>query len=124
LYIDGWNIARGWSLERDKYALWDNRLELRMPISEQVLWGVLFLDAVAGYPQVSDLRGMSINDFLFSFGGGIRFSIPQFPIRLYLAKRFKMNENWSIFPQPGDLFTSSRAGSGVDFVISLGGDTF
>ena len=30
LYIDGWNIARGWPLERDLFALWDNRLELRL----------------------------------------------------------------------------------------------
>lgn len=120
LYIDGWNVARGWDLERDKMALWDNRLELRIPISEQLVWGVLFMDAVAGYGSVKDLQNMSIDDFYFGFGGGIRFSIPQFPIRLYLAKRFKTNEGRVVW-QDGDL---PFFGTSVDFVISLGGDTF
>ena len=119
LYIDGWNIARGWDLERDLFALWDNRLELRVPIAEQLLWGVFFFDAVVGYEEAS-LRGMSLDDFRFGFGGGIRFSIPQFPIRLYLAKRFKrVGGEWQW--QEGDL---PFFGGSVDFVISLGGDTF
>ena len=120
LYIDGWNIARGWDLERDLFALWDNRLELRVPIVEQLLWGVFFFDAVAGYEKTGDMRNMVVNDFRFGFGGGIRFSIPQFPIRLYLAKRFKKTgDNWEW--QEGDL---PFFGGSVDFVISLGGDTF
>jgi outer membrane protein insertion porin family len=120
LYVDGWNIARGWDLERDKYALWDNRLELRMPISEQLLWWVFFFDAVAPYDAVADLKGMNIDDFLFSFGGGLRFSIPQFPIRLYLAKRFKTVDG-AVQWQDGELFPDSLK---LDFVISIGGDTF
>jgi outer membrane protein insertion porin family len=120
LYIDGWNIARGWPLERDLFALWDNRLELRMPISEQLLWGVFFFDAVTGYEQASGLRDLQLDDFRFSFGGGIRFSIPQFPIRLYLAKRFR-TVNGQVQWQDGDL---PFFGTTVDFVISLGGDTF
>ncbi len=120
LYIDGWNIARGWDLEKNLFALWDNRLELRMPIVQQLLWGVFFFDAVAGYEKASDIKNMVLDDFLFSFGGGIRFSIPQFPIRLYLAKRFKSTGGeWSW--QDGDL---PFFGATVDFVISLGGDTF
>jgi outer membrane protein insertion porin family len=120
LYVDGWNIARGWDLERDKYALWDNRLELRMPISEQLLWWVFFFDAVAAYDTVADMKGMHIDDFLFSFGGGLRFSIPQFPIRLYLAKRFNTVGGVGQW-QDGELFPGSLK---LDFVISIGGDTF
>jgi outer membrane protein insertion porin family len=120
LYIDGWNIARGWDVEKNLFALWDNRLELRVPISEQLLWGVMFFDAVAGYKQISDMRSMKLDDFLFGFGAGIRFSLPQFPIRLYVAKRFK-TENGVVKWQTGDL---PFFGTSVDFVISLGGDTF
>jgi outer membrane protein insertion porin family len=120
LYIDGWNIARGWPLVQDLKALWDNRLELRMPISEQLLWAVLFMDGVAGYPEIQNMCPMSIDDFYFSFGGGIRFSIPQFPIRIYLAKRFK-TENGRVVWQDGDL---PLFGTSLDFVISIGGDTF
>jgi len=79
---------------------------------------VFFLDAVAGYPEIADLQALHIDDFRFSFGGGIRFTIPQFPIRLYLAKRFK-TEGGAVVWQEGTLF-----GNAVDFVISIGGDTF
>jgi outer membrane protein insertion porin family len=128
LYIDGWNIARGWPLERELKALWDNRLELRMPIAEQLLWGVFFLDGVLGAQEVSDLRDWARNDtfleqFYFSFGMGVRFTIPQFPIRLYLARRFEYG--------PGGFdWVMVDTGSGVmepegwKFVISLAGDTF
>jgi outer membrane protein insertion porin family len=120
LYVDGWNVARGWPLERDLKAMWDNRLELRMPISEQLLWWVFFFDAVGAWPEVSDMSQMTIDDYRFGFGGGLRFSIPQFPIRLYLAKRFK-TENGVVQWQTGDL---PLFGLTLDFVISLGGDTF
>ncbi|MBN1835341.1 MAG: outer membrane protein assembly factor BamA [Spirochaetales bacterium] len=120
LYVDGWNIARGWDLDYDKAALWDNRLELRMPISEQLLWWVFFFDAVAAYDEVAGLSTMHVDDFLFGFGGGLRFSIPQFPIRLYIAKRFK-SQDGAVLWQDGALFPDSLK---LDFVISIGGDTF
>lgn len=63
---------------------------------------------------------MKIDDFLFGFGAGIRFSIPQFPIRLYLAKRFK-TENGRVVWQDGDF---PLFGTSLDFVISIGGDAF
>ena len=120
LYVDGWNIARGWPLERDLKALWDNRLELRMPIAEQLLWWVFFLDGIVAAPEIADLKGMTLDDFRFSVGGGLRFTIPQFPIRLYLAKRFRILDG-KIVPEVGDL---PFFGTTVEFVISLGGDTF
>ncbi len=120
LYVDGWNVARGWPLERDKKALWDNKLELRMPIAEQILWGVMFFDAVAAYDEIDQMRSMNLDDFYFSFGAGLRFSIPQFPIRLYLAKRFRTDNGQVVWPQ-GNLPIGSTS---LDFVISIGGDTF
>jgi len=120
LYIDGWNIARGWPLERELKTVWDNRFELRMPISEQLLWWVFFLDGVYGATETSMIRGMRLDDFYFSVGGGVRFTIPQFPIRLYLAKRFHF-ENGQIVGDEGDL---PFFGTTIEFVISLGGDTF
>jgi outer membrane protein insertion porin family len=101
--------------------LWDNRFELRMPIAEQLLWWVFFFDGVVATPEIGDLKGMGLDDFRFSVGGGVRFTIPQFPIRLYLAKRFQYDdiEGWRWLD--GDL---PFFGTTVEFVISLGGDTF
>jgi len=128
LYIDGWNIARGWPLTRELKALWDNRLELRIPIAEQLLWGVFFLDGALGATEISDLRDWARADefmehFKFSFGAGIRFTIPQFPIRLYLARRFEYTPGglqW-VMVDTGD---GTSEPEGWQFVISLAGDTF
>jgi outer membrane protein insertion porin family len=130
LYIDGMTVGRGW---RQMYgnALWDNRLELRMPIQKDIVWLVGFMDAAALWdepfnavsPETSMDR-MSLDDFCFSIGGGLRFAITQLPIRLYIAKGFKLSDengglavNW----KPGDLSIGDWSFS---FVISLGGNVF
>ncbi len=120
IYVDGMNVARGWPLMKDKLGLWENRLELRMPIAEQFLWSTLFFDAAVPWNRLSDIGATRGEDFLFSLGAGLRFTIPQFPIRLYFTQRFKI-ENGRIAWQQGSL---PLLGMKLDFVISLGGDTF
>ena len=44
---------------------------------------------IAVKQDLQDLKSLSINDYYFSFGPGLRFSIPQFPLRLMLANTFK-----------------------------------
>jgi outer membrane protein insertion porin family len=64
---------------------------------------------------------MTIDQFFFSFGLGIRFTIPQFPIRLYLARGFQVLNGQVVWQQTGALKFGNFA---LDFVISLGGDVF
>jgi outer membrane protein insertion porin family len=130
LYVDGMTVGRGW---RQMYgnALWDNKLELRMPIIKEALWLVGFFDAAALWDQpfgaaapATSLDRMSIDQFFFSLGLGVRFTIPQFPIRLYLAKGFQVKPSDPAGPliwKKGDL---SIGGFSFGFVISLGGDVF
>ncbi len=124
LYIDGMNVARGWSTGTTPLSygrvLWDNRVELRVPIAERILWGVLFCDGAGLWATPEDFTHMSIEDMLFSFGAGIRFTIPQFPIRLYLAKGFQIKNNGIVWKDGG----LNLGGLTLDFVISLGGDNF
>jgi outer membrane protein insertion porin family len=129
LYIDGMTVGRGW---RQMYgnALWDNKVELRMPLAKDAVWLVGFFDAAglwdqpygATAPETSFDR-MSLDQIFFSTGFGIRFTIPQFPIRLYLAKGFQV-KNGSVVWKPqssGDLAIGSF---NFSFVISLGGNVF
>jgi len=54
----------------------------------------------------------------FSIGGGFRFSIPQFPFRFSVAKRFLIRDgslNW---------VSGGIGGSGLDFVISFAISTY
>jgi len=96
LYIDGMFNARGWTSIYNSVrgkAMWSNSLELRMPIVRGVLAIDGFLDgaAVKSTPEQM-FNDLSLNDFYFSTGPGIRFSIQQFPLRLLFANTFRHND--------------------------------
>jgi outer membrane protein insertion porin family len=95
LSIDGMFTARGWSSEYSVKgeALWENWLELRIPLVRNILAWDFFFDAaqIAAKPEnlfSEDTRGALLERMRFSLGGGFRIAIPQFPFRLGLAKRF------------------------------------
>jgi outer membrane protein insertion porin family len=121
LWIDGMYIARGWSRELDKRVIWDNWVELRMPLAERVVWFDLFFDMVGRWDTPSEFNEFKIQDFLFGYGAGLRFSIPQFPIRLYMVKRFEVNDSGDVKMKSGPLFRDSL---GMDFVFSIGYEIF
>ena len=128
LYIDGMTTARGWSSAETGTgeALWDNWIELRMPVIEQYLWSDLFISGTGMWSKTDDLDDFSLDDFYFSMGGGLRLTIPGLPIGFYLVKRFSFADNnlSSIQWQTGNVFASSEEGSGLDFVISLTASMF
>jgi outer membrane protein insertion porin family len=127
LYIDGMTTGRGWTQMYGTYGLgmWDNKVELRMPISKDVLWAVGFFDAVALYSTPGDMIPLSLDPFYFSFGFGIRFSIPQFPIRLYFSKGFQFKSGVFAWNPNETLSLGSGANPFTfSFVLSLGGDVF
>jgi outer membrane protein insertion porin family len=126
LGIDGTFTARGWSnlLGKEGIALWDNWVELRMPIVESFLWIDGFFDAaalqtesglldmtattIAGDPSRPTFGQLGWDSMAFSIGFGFRFAISQFPFRFYFDKRFTFD---------GSKVTWKTAGSG--FVISI-----
>ncbi len=123
LAVDGMFIGRGWTKTVGYEALWDNWIELRMPIIDQVFSWDSFFDVVIPWQHWNDLT-ISPEKILFGFGSGIRFTMPQFPIRFYLAKRFSIVDNQVVW-QKGNLFANtSEAGSGIDFVVSFGIDLY
>ena len=96
VYIDGMFNGRGWTdiynSERGR-ALWSNYLELRMPIVPGVLAFDWFGDAAVVKDTPYELfNDLVIEDFYFSTGPGIRFCIPQFPLRLLFANTFRIVE--------------------------------
>jgi outer membrane protein insertion porin family len=119
--IDGMFIGRGWD---DEYSnkgnvLWENWAEIRIPLVPNILAWDFFFDAAAvkNTPKAF-VTTFRIEDMRFSFGGGIRFTIPQFPFRFSLAKRFRVRDG-SFHWERGDLFTGSTPDSGLDFVMSF-----
>jgi outer membrane protein insertion porin family len=128
LGIDGTFNARGWRslYGQEGLTLWENWIELRMPIFEQFLWLDGFFDAAAlrtgiGLLNVAgedvfedsgspDFSYLGWDNMAFSLGFGFRFAISQFPFRFYFAKRFTFD---------GDAVTWKTTGSNFDFVISI-----
>ncbi len=122
LSIDGMFVGRGWTNERLNRgnALWENWAEVRFPIIQNILALDTFFDMAA----VSETPALFFTDFSseqlrFSFGLGLRFAIPQFPIKLMLAKRFKLVDGLVEW-QDGNLFhNKNKPGSGIDFVLGF-----
>lgn len=96
LYIDGMFNGRGWTSIYNTHrgrALWSNILELRIPLVPGVLALDLFADAAAIKESPYELSELKKEDFFFSFGPGIRFTIPQFPLRLLFANTGKFGSS-------------------------------
>jgi len=128
LSVDGMFVGRGWNTEyRNKgLLLWENWVELRFPIVPGILALDFFFDAAG----VEDVQGFyfgknnegnsnfTIDNMRFSFGVGLRFTMPQFPLRFSLAKRFRTYDGilqW----EKGSMFSTDNPSSGIDPVISF-----
>ena len=135
LAVDGMFIGRGWMSEyrRKGFALWENWAEIRIPLAPGIIAWDFFFDAagVKRTPEalfkefsVDDESLLGSNTFFmrFSFGGGFRFTLPQFPFRFSLAKRFLIRDGSLEWVTGG--IGGSRPGKGVDFVVSFAMSTY
>ncbi|WP_428769056.1 outer membrane protein assembly factor BamA [Treponema sp. HNW] len=118
LYIDGMFNGRGWAAGADQSssvvgrAMWSSFAEVRMPLAPGVFSLDFFGDiiAVKESPEKMFTR-LSGNDFFFSFGPGLRFSLPQFPLRLMWA--------WSFKTRDGKFEWNSSSKNAGRFVLSF-----
>jgi outer membrane protein insertion porin family len=121
LAVDGMFVGRGWNSDytHKGLALWENWAELRIPIVPGVLAWDFFFDAAG----VSPSPGAFFKDFdpdsmRYSLGGGVRFTIPQFPLRFSLAKRFRTVDG-AVQWEPGSIGGKDSALGGLDWVLSF-----
>ena len=97
-YIDGMFTGRGWvelyrSSDTKGKVLWNTIMELRFPVIPGLLGVDFFHDAVAVKPEVKGLfTDLSLNDFYFSMGPGIRFLMQQFPLHLLFTWRYQIQD--------------------------------
>ena len=90
--IDGMFNGRGWMglghTGRGNVML-NHWIEFRWPLAHNILSFDFFFDSAAVKKNLTDLKTLTINDYYFSFGPGLRFVIPQFPLRLMFANTFR-----------------------------------
>jgi outer membrane protein insertion porin family len=97
IYIDGMFVGRGWmTLYDENVARGDlmisHALELRVPLVPNTFAFDFFFDGVAVKKDIHELSSLSLNDYYFSYGPGVRFLIPQFPLRLMFANSFRIQD--------------------------------
>ena len=96
LYIDGMFNGRGWTRayknsDGKGQAMWSNSLELRFPVAQNIIGVDAFFDAVAIKNDVKEMfTDLSIEDFYFSFGPGIRVLMPQLPLHFLFAFKYRV----------------------------------
>lgn len=93
LYVDGMFNGRGWTeayRSSKGQLMLSNRLELRMPVVPGIIGIDGFFDAAALKDTVQDIKNIGIEDFYFSYGPGLRFLLPQFPLHLLFAWKFRV----------------------------------
>ena len=124
-YIDGMFVARGWDPSSGYRYLWDNTLQFKFPIVPNILAFDIFLDGVGAWVATTGefnssnaLLNMNINDWRFSLGAGFRFANPQFPIGIYLVKKFRWDLNGKINWNPEPETTELKKW-GMDLVIAF-----
>ncbi len=119
LSFDGINEGRGWQdyIYYDRYRGYGKVVlssELRWPIpaTNKILWWVFFFDGIGinNYPKGGRLPGNLSNEYIFSWGFGLRIQIPMFPIRLYGAQRLEWVNG-----------TLKPASDSLEFVFSIAG---
>ncbi|GHU21617.1 outer membrane protein assembly factor BamA [Spirochaetia bacterium] len=121
LAVDGMFNARGWSnvYHQKGLALWENWIELRIPLVRNMLAWDFFFD-MAGISNPPDsLFSVFPNNMFFSYGGGLRFTIPQLPFRLSIAKRFQIQEGKVVWQKGGIGAIGDNPATGMDFVLSF-----
>ncbi|MDR3276103.1 MAG: outer membrane protein assembly factor BamA [Treponema sp.] len=117
LAIDGVFNARGWTGRQlfTGNALWENWLEIRIPVVPGLLAVDIFFDAAALKPTpTAFFSEFHIQDMYFSLGFGIRLAIPQLPLRLMLGRRFYVDESGKVKWPEGNAFDGA-----LDFIFSV-----
>ena len=96
LYVDGILNGRGWTnaYKTNKgQVMFSNKLELRMPIVPNYLGLTGFWDAAFVKPTVADISTLSLGDWYFSLGPGLKILMPQFPLHLLFAFKYQYVDN-------------------------------
>ncbi len=120
LRLNGISNARGWYRIYNGEALWNTWFELRMPLYETVIWWDQIFEVASLWTKLNDIYNQEDTNYYFTLGSGFRFVLRQFPLRIYIAKRFLIQNN-ELKWQRGNLSSSSSSSGtgGLDLIFAI-----
>ncbi len=126
LSLNGIYNSRGWPYRGGGEATWNNWVELRTPLAEEVVWFDMFFETARLWIEREALYDDVLSDYQFSFGAGFRFVIQQFPIRIYFAKRFSFDSDNQFQWERGGFAAGNdlEDRGGFDLIFSIGTEFF
>ncbi len=92
-WFDGYYELRGWGGYgiRGKVKSFYST-EVRFPITGNELWGTLFFDLGSSFDDIASYTTF-LDKYYGSFGIGVMINIPGLPIRMYLARQLRFENN-------------------------------
>ena len=94
VFIDGIFYARGWRELTYGQARWNNWIELRMPIIEQVIWFDQFFEMAAIWDELSRCRHYRYRKYAIQLRMGASFYYTPIPPAPLFGKEISYIEQW------------------------------
>ena len=106
-YIDGMFNGRGWTSSKiynyRGRSLLNGNIEWRFPIVPNIIALDIFGDfATVQLTKTDSKMDYSLENWFFSFGPGIRFCLPQFPLRLLWCNTFQIKDHKVLWGNDGN----------------------
>ena len=120
LRLNGITNARGWYRIYNGEATWNTWVELRMPLYETVIWWDQVFEVASLWTKLNDIYKPEETNYYFTLGSGFRFVLRQFPLRIYIAKRFLVQNN-ELKWQRGNLSSTGNQNDtgGLDLIFAI-----
>ena len=119
--VDGMLSGRGWGYIMGLNAAWNSGVEFRFPVIPSFLWLDTFVDSswlLYNDSTYTSLSQIPYGQKHYSWGFGLRVVSPQFPIAVYLAKPFLLNDSNNVVWQKGQGIFGPQAD--MTLVIAFG----
>ncbi len=119
--VDGMLSGRGWGYITGLNAAWNSGVEFRFPVIPSFLWLDTFVDSswlLYNDSTYTSLSQIPYGQKHYSWGFGLRVVSPQFPIAVYLAKPFLLNDSNNVVWQKGQGIFGPQAD--MTLVIAFG----
>ncbi len=95
-------------------------LELRHEIYTDQLWGAFFFDYGKIFTEYKDWT-LNPNNYLFSFGYGVKVNIPMIPLRFWFARIGSVNNGKMILDHDQNIFNFNDTYNEWKFVLAIQG---